>query len=141
MGSVVSCLACGALCTTLSVCCSCAGCGLKSCCGSKNTETPRDIMVGRLRSMSLMLLSIILGLLTQYFWADKLANQFSFWRDGCGRSILSTCIVRSSKTISSTLSLCVLCVYKWFVRVNGFELTNVNASLLSEIICIYLRGR
>ncbi len=50
-------------------------------------------MVGRLRSMALILLSIIFGMLTQYYWADTLANRFSRLGDGCGRPILPVWVI------------------------------------------------
>ncbi|KAG5184707.1 serine incorporator/TMS membrane protein [Tribonema minus] len=75
-----ACTACSAVCTTVSTVCSCAGCLCGSAFGS---STPRDLMVGKLRSMGLVMVSIVLGLLTQYMWADKLADKLDQWNYGC----------------------------------------------------------
>ena len=47
-------------------------------------------MVGKLRSLALMIGSIVLGIVTQYWWASDAADRLSAWSDGCHGN--TTCI-------------------------------------------------
>ncbi|CAM9208609.1 unnamed protein product [Chrysoparadoxa australica] len=90
MGAVLACLpcmACSALSSAATAAVSLAGCG---CTGNSAVDIPTDLMVGKLRSLSLVIGSIILGLLTQYYWADDAARYLSAWSGSCGDS--SSCI-------------------------------------------------
>lgn len=73
------CAACNTVCATASAACSCAGCLF----ASSASDTPRDLMVGKLRSMGVIIISIVLGLLTQYLWAEDLADSLGAWAQSC----------------------------------------------------------
>jgi hypothetical protein len=89
--SCLACTACSAACTTLSAVCSCAGC---LCGGSSAKDTPTDLMVGKLRSLALIITSLVVGLLTQYFWAKHAADHLDAWASNCGNN--ETCIGNSA---------------------------------------------
>jgi hypothetical protein len=89
--SCLACTACTAACSTLSAVCSCAGC---LCGGSSAKETPTDLMVGKLRSLALIITSLVIGLLTQYFWAKHAADHLHTWTSNCGNN--ETCIGNSA---------------------------------------------
>lgn len=90
MGALMSLAVCGS-CTAINVCCSLAGCGCAACSGGGGQSVPTDLMVGKLRSLTLMIFSVVMGLLTQYYWAEKAAESLSAWSDGCLETDLKVC--------------------------------------------------
>ena len=51
-------------------------------------------MVGKLRSLALMIVSLVLGLVAQYWWASYAAENLSAWGKNCSGN--ETCIGNSA---------------------------------------------
>mmetsp|Transcript_2696 Transcript_2696/g.4029 ORF Transcript_2696/g.4029 Transcript_2696/m.4029 type:complete len:447 (+) Transcript_2696:86-1426(+) len=76
--SCFACAACSGICSLFSSVCSCAGC----LCGASK-DTPKDLMVGKIRSMILIILTIVLAIFGQYYFSDFFSDHLSAWTNGC----------------------------------------------------------
>ncbi|CAM9842645.1 unnamed protein product [Choristocarpus tenellus] len=76
MGACLACAACQGVCTSISLCFSCVGC----CCGGG--ETPRDLGMGKIRALALMISSLVLALASQY-WLYEYLDGLDAWTEGC----------------------------------------------------------
>ncbi|CBJ27137.1 conserved unknown protein [Ectocarpus siliculosus] len=78
MGACLACAACQTCVSVASICCSCLGC----CTNSGGGDGANAPLVGRVRALTIMLISVVLAVAGQYWWY-QLFDGFDWWNDGC----------------------------------------------------------
>lgn len=140
MATLAACCACQGCISICSICCSCVGC----CTGGGESNSA---FVGRVRALTLMLTSVVVAIVGQY-WLYEYLDGLDAWQDGCDdptyseefkdTCIRNTAVYRVSFVDAAFFFLMALCACCSSTFNNGFWGLKSLLWTVGLIACIFL---